>query len=90
MVVPKAVFVLCRSSWRPCESLLQPPDRNLTVRSGFVGLQPYKRVVVGPLEVQVARSALLRTLTFGPVPLPTGTLSGRAGSSEHNRSRVAR
>ena len=37
MAVSKAVSVLCRSSRDPCNPLLQPPDRNLTVRSEFAG-----------------------------------------------------
>ena len=37
MVGSKATFVLRRSLCRFCESLLQPPDPNLTVRSKFVG-----------------------------------------------------
>ena len=37
MAVSKAVSVPCRSSRGPCNPLLQPPDRNLTVRSEFAG-----------------------------------------------------
>ena len=33
-------------------------------------------------SISAARSARLRTLTFRSVPLPTGMLSGRAGSSD--------
>ena len=58
------------------------PDRNLTVPGESAALGDRGAVVVPPVARAVP-GALPPALDFGSVPLPTGTLSGRTGSSEH-------
>ena len=70
MVVSKAVSEPCRSSrGEPCNPAFQPPNRNLTVRSEFVGTRP---VPVSLVFHPPSRHGTLKRASFSSPPFENG------------------